>query len=99
MKDLRRGIEPVLLLRDLTKIYTSSDDKLPLLLYVFFPKIFNKKFFFKDFLDFLIFYFILRLSPHIRRFFSSQAALAGPQSGIFEFFKKPLFCLFWTSPL
>jgi hypothetical protein len=51
-------------------------------------------FFWEDFLDFSIFYLILGLSLHIHPFFSSLAALAGPQSGIFELKKNRIFCLF-----
>ncbi len=53
----------------------------------------------KDFLDLLIFYLILGLNPHTHTsFFSSPAALAGPESGIFKFFKKLLFLPFFTIP-
>jgi hypothetical protein len=62
---------------------------------LFFENLQQKRFFWEDFLDFLIFYLILGLSPHIHPFFSSLAALAGPQLGIFEFFKKPLFLPFF----
>ncbi len=60
-----------------------------------FLKIFKKKsFFWKDFLDFLLFYLILGLSPHIHLFFQLSSCTGWSTIRDFRIFQKTAFLPF-----
>ncbi len=62
---------------------------------MFFRKLSKKKFFLKDFLDFLLFYLILGLSPHIHLFFQLSSCTGWSTIRDFWIFQKTAFLPFW----
>ena len=66
----------------------------------FFENFFKKSFFWKDFLNFLLFCLILGLSPHIHLFFQLSSCTGWSTIRDFRIFQKTAFFTFFcTSPL